>query len=214
MRAFSGIEGEVERSPVVDRRADERQAERHVDAAAERRRLERGQPLVVIHGDDRVVSARDVGDEDRVRRDGPRDVDTGGPRRVDGGRDDLDLLPAEMSALAGVRVEPAHGDARRGDREVAGERCRDDRDGLRDRFARDRRGDRGKRQVSGDERDAQAAADEQHDHARRVRARGEKFGVAGKRVAGVLEHALLHRRGDERRHRPRRAARPRRVRAS
>ena len=52
------------------------------------------------------------------------------------------------------------------------------------------------REVRRRERDAQAAADEHHHHVRQSRARGEKFRVAGERDAGVVDHALVHRRGD------------------
>ena len=126
---------EIERGAVVDRRADERQPERHVDALAEARGLEHGQALVVVHRDDRVEAARDPGHEHRVGGQRAGHVVARGAQRGDRRRDHVDLLAAEVPALAGVRVEPADGDARRGEREPGGELGGDDRerrvDGLR-----------------------------------------------------------------------------------
>ena len=65
-RARARVDGEIERGAVVDRRADERQAERHVDAVAEARGFQHRQALVVVHRDDRVEALRDVGHEHRV----------------------------------------------------------------------------------------------------------------------------------------------------
>ena len=204
VRASAGVAREVERGAVIDRRARKRQAERHVDAVAEARRLEHRQSLVVIHRDDRVVAARVLGDEHRVGGQRAGDASNRCRARVgDRRRDDVDLLAPEMAALAGVRIEAAHGDARRA-------RCRTC-DAVRaptmtsvsaTRVARDRGGHVLQRQMRGDERDAQRrigrAADQQHHDARRVRALGEEFGVARERDARVHDHALLHRRGDER----------------
>ncbi len=54
------------------------------------------------------------------------------------------------------------------------------------------------RQVRRGERDAQGAVGQHHHGQRCVRARGEVFGVAGEGDAGVVDHALVHRRGDHR----------------
>ncbi len=50
------LPGDVERGAVVDRRADDRQAERDVDAGVERQQLHRPVTLVVVHAHDRVVA--------------------------------------------------------------------------------------------------------------------------------------------------------------
>ena len=52
--------------------------------------------------------------EHRVGREWPARVDALGPRLGDGRRDGLDLLAPEQPALARVRVEAGHADARRG----------------------------------------------------------------------------------------------------
>jgi hypothetical protein len=101
-----------------------------------------------------------------------------------------------MAAFAGVRVEAAHRDARRGDAEAAAQLRVDDRERLAHGVARDRGGHVGQREVRRDQRDAQrrlvVAADEHHDHARRAGALGEELGVAGEREARVEDRALLH----------------------
>src|SRR5438876_7538840 len=156
---------EIERRAVVDRRANERQSERYVHATPEGGRLERGQALVVVHGDDRIVAARVVRYEDRVRGNRPRDVVARDARGRDGGRYDVDFLAAEVTAFAGMRVESAYGDARRRDGEIPGERRRENLDRPDDRIARDRSSDVREREMGGDKRDAQSAADQEHDHA-------------------------------------------------
>ena len=59
---------EVERRPMVDRRAHDRQAERHVDARAEARVLQHRQALIVIHREHRVGVAQAVRMKQRIGR--------------------------------------------------------------------------------------------------------------------------------------------------
>lgn len=51
--------------------------------------------------------------------------------------------------------------------------------------------------MGGGKRDAQAAADEHHDDPVRAAAVGQVFGVAGEGEAGIVDDALVHRRGDD-----------------
>ena len=130
-------------------------------------------------------------------------VVAGGAQRGDRRRDDVDLLAAEVPALAGVRVQAADGDARR-------RRARTSRRARRRRCASVAStfcrvmaaGTSFSAQVGRDERDAQRrvrrAADEQHHDVRRVRALREEFGMPDERNAGVHQHALLDRRRDQR----------------
>ena len=64
--------GDVEGGAVIDRGADDRQAQRHVHRLAEREQLDRNQPLIVIAGDDDVelAAARRAGTRCR-RETGP-----------------------------------------------------------------------------------------------------------------------------------------------
>ena len=63
---------ESQRGAVIHGRTDDRQAERHVDDLAERERLERGQPLIVIHREHEVGVRERVRRERRVGRHRPR----------------------------------------------------------------------------------------------------------------------------------------------
>jgi hypothetical protein len=64
----------------------------------------------MIHGQHRVKAALDGAEEHGVGGIGSIDVPSASRRFLDGGADDLDLLPAEIAAVAGVRIESGHGD--------------------------------------------------------------------------------------------------------
>src|SRR5581483_3357510 len=101
--------GDVERSAVVDRRPDDRQAQRDVDRLAERDQLHRNEPLIVVAGHHDVELAPGGTNEHRVGRKRPGHVDaarsTGRNRR-----DDRALLfGAEHAVFAGMRVEAGNG---------------------------------------------------------------------------------------------------------
>src|SRR5438132_8216730 len=89
--------GEIERRAVVDRRADERQAERDVHAAAEARVLQHRQSLVVIHGEHAIGLAQPLGHEQRVGRNRALGVDAAGDRGGDRRRDHFQVLAAEVT---------------------------------------------------------------------------------------------------------------------
>ena len=114
------------------------------------------------------------------------------------GPDDLDLLAAEVAALAGVRIQPADQDARRGKAKVLAQPSIEHDGRALERLARDGARHVGERQVSGRERDAQPSRDQQH-HGMRVAAlRSEILGMAPERYAGVVDRGFLDRRGDHR----------------
>ncbi|MNN21902.1 hypothetical protein D3C81_1352390 [compost metagenome] len=93
-------------------------------------------------------------------------------------------------------VEPADQDARIGDAElVAQVGMQDARDSLQ-AIRGDGIGHLAQGQVSGDQRDAQSAGGQHHHH---LRGRGqfrEEFGMPGEGDAALVDHALVHRRGD------------------
>src|SRR6185437_5910476 len=97
---------------VVDRRANNRDAERDVYRAMEVDQLHRDVALVVIHRDDEVELAAYAADKDGVRRVGAGAVEALCARFVDGGRDDLGVLSSEEVVLSGVRVQAGDRDAR------------------------------------------------------------------------------------------------------
>jgi len=49
--------GNIERGPVIDGRANDRNADRHIDSVVEVKKLHRDMTLVVIHGDNKVILA-------------------------------------------------------------------------------------------------------------------------------------------------------------
>ena len=87
-------------------------------------------------------------------------------------------------------------------------RCRDaktalqivvcDADDVRERGGVERVGHGAQRQMRGRERHAQRSAGQQHHGLRRARELGQELGVPGELHAGVADHALLHRRRDDR----------------
>jgi hypothetical protein len=114
--------------------------------------------------------------------------------RAQRGLDHVDLLAAEMAALAAVRVETRDQNSRARDPETLPQIVFDHAQCVDQAGARDRARDVRQRQMRGGERHAQSAADEHHDHVRRLGARGEVLGVAGEREPGVVYHRLVHRR--------------------
>jgi hypothetical protein len=105
---------------VVGRGADDRQAERHVDALVEMERLERHQRLVVIEAERGVVAARGRARGTSCRREcGPVTSCLLLAQPLDRRDDDVDLLAAERAALAGMGVEPGDREPRPLDPELA-----------------------------------------------------------------------------------------------
>src|SRR4051812_48717852 len=103
--------GQVERGAVIDRCADERQAERDVHAAAEARVLQHRQSLVVVHGEHRICRAQPLRYEERVGGNRPPGIDALAHRLGDGGRDHLDVLAAKMARFAAMGIEAGDQDA-------------------------------------------------------------------------------------------------------
>src|SRR6266571_7321939 len=64
--AGDALARDVERGPVVDAGAHEREPQRHVDALVEARQLDRDVALVVVHGDHEVELAARRPPEERV----------------------------------------------------------------------------------------------------------------------------------------------------
>ena len=121
--------GDVEGRAVVDGGADDRQAEGDVDAGEvhpfagggidlEAQQLDRDMPLIVIHGDDGVVLAGAQLDEDGVAGDRADDIEPVFDRLGDRRRGNVDILPAEQAAFAGMRIERRDRDFRPRDAEV------------------------------------------------------------------------------------------------
>src|SRR2546430_17643963 len=99
---------------MIDGGAHDRKPEGHVDAVAEARVLQHRKPLIVVHRDHAIEFARFGRNEDRI---GWKRTGHGYAlltKRCQRGSNDLELLAAEISAFAGMRIEAAHRDARLG----------------------------------------------------------------------------------------------------
>ena len=189
---------------MVGRGADERQTQRHVNAALEVQRLDRDQRLIVIHAHGGVIARAGGGVKHRVGGQRAAHVDPLGAQGVERGRDDRDLLAPHGAAFARVRVQPGDRDARRGQREVAAQGGGEDADRRDDRRAAQAARRLGQRDADGDRDDLQLRPRQQHHRALHAAQMGEKLGVAGKGEARALAQRLLV---DRVRHHRRRRAR-------
>ena len=98
---------------MIDRRADNRQAERDVDSTLEIQQLARDMTLVMVHADNRVVCLLANGEiENRVGRQRPFHTPALAARPLNGRPDLANLFVAEQSVLACVRIQAGHGNAR------------------------------------------------------------------------------------------------------
>ena len=96
-------------------------------------------------------------DEYRIGGERPFDVQSLRPRLCNRGRDDALFLIAQHAALAGVRIQPAYGDAWLRQTPETPQIVRHDLQHARQAVDGQRIADRAQRQVSGGERDTQAA---------------------------------------------------------
>lgn len=102
---------------VIDRCSDDRQTERHVDGVPEAGVLEHRQSLIVKHGEEGVGLRHFARDKCGICWQRTEGVYALGARGVDRGTNMPNFLIAEQSGFSGMRVEPAHGDARTFDAE-------------------------------------------------------------------------------------------------
>ena len=102
---------DIKRRSVRDARSDDRQPERDIDGPVEAGGLERDVPLVVIHGHDGVVGARQRVIKQGIIGKRPRDVDTLAAAELDRRADRGLLFVAEQAVFAGMRVKGGHGDS-------------------------------------------------------------------------------------------------------
>ena len=187
--------GDIEGGAVIGRGADERQAERDVDAIVEGERLDRDQRLIVIHADRAVVSLARGFVEHGVGRQRPSGVDAfvAQRSRTAGATIALSSVPSEPSSPAcGLRPDSASRGRERPKLllQAVGHdaRGRDDQLGrkLRDRLAQ--------RKMDRHRHDGEHRRPQHHHRLRRLAVPGgelgEEFGVAGMAEAGAIQHAF------------------------
>ena len=182
--------GHLEGGAVVRRGAHVRQAGGEVDAVLEGERLEGREPLVVVHRQRGVEILEMIEAEEAVGGEGTEGEDALVGGLLDGGDDDVLLLGAEQAAVAAVRVEAEHGDARLVHHEVLLEGLVDQAQLAQDALFGDLRGDVLEGNVARDDGQAQAVADHEHQRIRGAEGVLDVFGVA--REAEAFErHGLL-----------------------
>ena len=175
---------------VVGRGAHDGQAGGEVDAVLEGEGLEGREPLVVVHRQRGVEILEMVQPEVAVRGEGTEGEDALVGGFLDGGDDDVLLLGAEQAAVAAVRVEAEHRDARLVHHEVLLEGLVDEAQLAEDPLLGDLRGDVLEGNVARDNGQAQAVADHEHQGIGGAEGVLDVFGVA--REAEALErHGLL-----------------------
>nr|GEU28139.1 2-octaprenyl-6-methoxyphenol hydroxylase, putative [Tanacetum cinerariifolium] len=200
------LAGQVERGAVVDRGADQGQAQGDVDAVAERGEFQHRQALVVVHGQHAVGVHQVLGLEQGVGRIRTGNIDAARARRVQRRRDGVDFLAAQVAALARMRVQAAHQDARRCQAELGLEVAVDDVDDAPQPVLAQGGRHVFQRQMGGGQRHPQRPpfridvgrqrAGQHHDDLVGTGALGKILGVAGKRHAGIVDGAFLQRRRD------------------
>jgi hypothetical protein len=166
---------------------------------AKARELEHRQPLVVVHREHDVAAGQAGRQECRVRGNRSLDAQAAPPQRRERGLQRLDLLAPEMTRFAGMRIDAADEDARPADAVQPSQVTVEHGDDGAQSLGRQRAAHARERQVSRRERDAHAAAGQQHHRAAAARAAREVFRVPRKADTGIVDDALLDRRGDHRR---------------
>ena len=110
---------------------------------------------------------------------GPVDVDARLAGHQDGRGDDAGLLVAELAALAGVRVQAAHGDARLGHAEPLAQGPVGQVDRVEHAADGELVADLEQRLVDGRQHDLKLRGDEHHRHVAGLELLGQQLGVAG-----------------------------------
>src|SRR5699024_2195822 len=102
----------LERGPVVHGSAYERQSEGQVHRFSKASVFEHGEPLIVVHGQNRIMTLQQVWLKGRVGGQWACQLKTLATQRLQHGKDDILLLVAQMPSLAGVGVKPENQYAR------------------------------------------------------------------------------------------------------
>ena len=196
--------GHVERRTVIYRHPDHRNAERDVDAVdraplagavvpGEAHDLGGDVSLVVVHRHHQVVEAAVGLREQGIGRQRPLGRDAVILRRADRRNDLVRLLAAEQTAVAGVRVESRHPDARPREAEhLAGAVGQADH-GLHP-LAGDARARLAQRHVGGHMHHAQGPGHQQHRVVAGAGEVGVDLGLSGEAMPRAVQRLLVDRR--------------------
>src|SRR6476659_4463061 len=97
---------------MIRRLPDDRKAKSDIHGIFEMKRLDRDQRLVMVHAQSRVVIGTGTQVEHGIRRVRATDAPALCRKSRDCRLDDVEFLAAELTALAGVRVETRNGKPR------------------------------------------------------------------------------------------------------
>ncbi len=95
---------------MIDRGADDGEADGDVDPPFEADQLQRDMSLIVVHGDHSIEFAALEAVEERIGRVGAACLEPLGLRGLNCRRDFIDLFAAEQAALSGMGVQPGDSD--------------------------------------------------------------------------------------------------------
>ena len=158
-----------------------------VDGEAEQ--LDRDVALVVIHGDHGVELLRPQFHEDGVAGHRPVDIIALLAQALDGRFDDIDVLPSEQAAFAGMRIERRDGDAAARNAKRL-ERLVGERHDTAYPFRRHALRHVFERGMGGDVAHAHIAVNQQHHAVARLGEVGKQLGMATIMVAREVESFL------------------------
>ena len=182
---------------MIGRRAHKRQPQRHVDGAIEGQGLDRDQGLIVVHAKGGVEGFALSRRKQRIGRYRAEGLDSGIPKGLDGGADDLGFLRSHGAVFAGMGIEPGDGQPRPGDGEIRFQGRRRHQSGLGNEAGVEDFGGVAKAFVNGHRNDPEVVRG-QHHHRRRVDAGkgGQELGMAGIGKARLIKGAFVDRVGD------------------
>ena len=181
---------------MVHRGTNDGHAQRDVDRRAKALVLEHRQALIVIHGQYRIGVFKICRGKHAVGRQRANQIHSLRAQPVQYRNDDVDFLAAKVAILTGMRIETTNNDARVLDAELVGQLRVQDAGYTFHPLGGNRICYRTQRQMSGYQANAQTVGSQHHDDLIRTGQLLQKLGMAGKGNTGVIDDALVGRRGN------------------
>ncbi len=181
---------------MVGRGAHNGQAKGQIDAGVKGQHFHGGQPLIVVHGDNRVVLAGQMLVKNGIGGDGTGDIPPAAAATGQRGGNHALFFVAERAAVTGMGIESANADASAREahpRQRAGEHL----NGLNDDLLREGGGHVAQGQMPGGENHADFLAKKHHGIAPGSGKARKQFRVADFANAGALEGGFVDGRGND-----------------
>ena len=102
--------GNIESRPVVDRNTKKRQTGRYGNGTMKIERLAGNMPLVMIEGNDGIISSLCRLCKNGIGTDRSDSIDTAGDSRCDSRSDRYHLFVSQQSVFSAMRIESGYGD--------------------------------------------------------------------------------------------------------